>query len=190
MNIVVAVCKNGGIGYKNALPWALKKELNYFKHLTIGNGNNAIIMGKNTWLSMPKLKSLPKRENFVLSKSINKNLNAKDFTFIKSMKRLDLLMTYNDIWIIGGEQVYKNALQKGIVQNIFLTKIDKNYKCDTFFPDFSDNFTNIHESETFIENDTPFRMGVYTNNKYNHESFENFKLRQIKKCEQALKRIK
>ena len=80
MNIVVAVCKNNGIGFKNKLrTWALKNEINYFKHLTIGNGNNAVIMGKNTWLGFNK--ALPKRDNFVLSKKIKKILELKTFTF-------------------------------------------------------------------------------------------------------------
>ena len=54
MNIVVAACKNRGIGLKNKLPWNLSKEMKYFKKLTIGEKNNAVIMGKNTWLSIPE----------------------------------------------------------------------------------------------------------------------------------------
>ena len=54
MNIIVAVCRNQGIGFKNTLPWKLKKELKYFKILTKGNGNNAVIMGKNTCFSLPE----------------------------------------------------------------------------------------------------------------------------------------
>ena len=54
MKLIVAFSRNYGIGYKNKIPWLLKKDLNYFKKLTIGNGNNAVIMGKNTWKSMVK----------------------------------------------------------------------------------------------------------------------------------------
>ena len=63
MKLIVAFSKNLGIGYKNKIPWNLKKDLKYFKNLTIGKGNNAIVMGKNTWKSLP-VKSLPKREKF------------------------------------------------------------------------------------------------------------------------------
>ena len=45
MKLIVAFCKNRGIGYKNNLPWKLKSDLIRFKSLTIGNGNNAIVMG-------------------------------------------------------------------------------------------------------------------------------------------------
>ena len=68
MNIIVAACKNRGIGLNNKLPWKLKKEMNIFTKLTKGDETNAVIMGKNTWLSLPK--ALPKRANFVISKSV------------------------------------------------------------------------------------------------------------------------
>ena len=46
MNIVVAACKNKGIGINNKLPWSLTRDLKYFKFLTQSHGNNAIVMGK------------------------------------------------------------------------------------------------------------------------------------------------
>ena len=66
MNIIAAICKNRGIGFKNQLPWKLKNEMQYFQKLTTGNGNNAVVMGKNTWNSLPK-KPLPKRFHIVLT---------------------------------------------------------------------------------------------------------------------------
>ena len=58
MNIIVAACKNRGIGINNTLPWKLKKEMKYFKEVTIGKGNSAVVMGKNTWFSLKR--PLPK----------------------------------------------------------------------------------------------------------------------------------
>ncbi len=53
MNIIVAKCLNGGIGYKNKLPWGFRSDLRRFAKLTKGQGNNAIIMGRKTWESLP-----------------------------------------------------------------------------------------------------------------------------------------
>ena len=53
-NIIVAKCNNNGIGINNTLPWNIPGDLKRFSKLTTGSGNNAIIMGKNTWLSLPK----------------------------------------------------------------------------------------------------------------------------------------
>ena len=52
LKLIVANCRNGGIGKNNMLPWNLKPDLNRFKKLTVGEKNNAIIMGKNTWESI------------------------------------------------------------------------------------------------------------------------------------------
>ena len=66
VKLIVAYCKNRGIGFQNQLPWRLSADLKRFKELTIGNGNNAVIMGRNTWASLPsEYKPLPKRENIV-----------------------------------------------------------------------------------------------------------------------------
>ena len=53
------------IGYKNKIPWLLKNDLKYFKKLTIGNNNNAVVMGRKTWESLP-VNKLPKRDNLIL----------------------------------------------------------------------------------------------------------------------------
>ena len=58
---------------KTSLPWRLSADLKNFKELTIGNGNNAVIMGRNTWVSLPsEYKPLPKRENIVLTTKVDK----------------------------------------------------------------------------------------------------------------------
>ena len=73
MNIIVAYCRNRGIGFQNQLPWRLSADLKRFKELTIGDGNNAVIMGRNTWASLPSgYKPLPKRENIVLTTEVDK----------------------------------------------------------------------------------------------------------------------
>ena len=68
-NIIVAICENNGIGYNNSLPWNIKEDLKIFSKLTRGNNNNAIIMGRNTFESLPN-NFLPKRDNLVLSESL------------------------------------------------------------------------------------------------------------------------
>ena len=99
MKIIVASCKNLGIGFKNNLPWKLKNELKYFKKLTIGNGNNAIIMGSNTWFSLPK-SPLPNRFNCVLSTKLNINThNTKTFSSKEKIIEFTNQQKFDDVWI-------------------------------------------------------------------------------------------
>ena len=62
MNIIVAMCKNRGMGFKNTIPWHLSSDLQRFKYLTTSFENkNNVIMGRKTWDSLPnKYKPLPK----------------------------------------------------------------------------------------------------------------------------------
>lgn len=177
MNIIVAACKNRGIGLNNKLPWELKKEMNIFKNLTKGNGKNAVIMGKNTWLSLPK--ALPKRDNFVISKMIttlrkNQTLPIfpstlryyNDFVFKKSFEDLykhRSLNNYETKWLIGGAQCYKNLIHHENIQAIYYTDIDKEYNCDTFFPEIPNHFIKIFETDDIYDNGTKFKIKLYKN---------------------------
>ena len=76
INLIVAMCKNNGIGLNNKIPWKISEDMHYFSKKTSGNypgdGNkkNAVIMGRNTWESLPKkYKPLPHRFNIVLTKN-------------------------------------------------------------------------------------------------------------------------
>lgn len=173
MKLIVAFCKNRGIGFKNKLPWKLSGDMNMFKHLTIGKGNNAVIMGRNTWLSLPfKNRPLPKRENIVLT------TKAPDVNFYKLSKVehdplvLPSLMkakkycdnkNFDDVWVIGGSQVYKESLDSKIIDIIYATEIEKEYECDAFFPEIGHTF-NLKQTSRVVENDVVYNHKIYEKN--------------------------
>jgi|TARA_R110002074_G_scaffold23402_3_gene70937 dihydrofolate reductase len=141
MNIIVAHCRNRGIGVKNQLPWRLHADLKNFKELTIGNGNNAVIMGRNTWVSLPsEYKPLPKRENIVLTTKVDKPVigikNDKPILMpsLKETLKYCNERKFSQVWIMGGEFLYKTALNNVDIDNIYITRIDNDFNCDTFFP--------------------------------------------------------
>lgn len=169
LNIIVAYeHKTRGIGFENDIPWYFPNDLKHFSKLTKGNGNNAIIMGRKTWESLPK-KPLPKRQNIILSrtygdnKQIDNELYFNDITtaieYCKSEKN-----KYEELWIIGGNEIYKQTLERfnNQINNIFVTEIEKEYKCDTFFPEISSNFICVNETVTVFDNIT-IRYKKYEN---------------------------
>jgi len=158
MNIVVAACKNRGIGFQNNLPWKLKDELKYFRFLTKGLGNNAVVMGKNTCLSLPR--ALPKRENFVLSSTLSQTDN--DFNIIKNIKLLKK-ENYNTVWLIGGAQVYESMINNDMINSIYYTEIDEEFECDTFFPEIPNEFQEVFKSNNFEENGIKYNMKIFVN---------------------------
>ena len=160
INLIVAICKNNGIGYKNTLPWKISSDLKKFKKLTQGKGNNAIIMGKNTYESIKK--SLPNRDNLILSTQIeidkihNENKITKSFNNLNLLHDFIKLKNYDEIWIIGGSQIYdlflNNTNEMLKVNKIYISYIDKEYDCDTFFPKINNNIyrfmsQEIHETD-------------------------------------------
>lgn len=136
-NIIVAISENNGIGYNNTLPWNIKEDLKIFSKLTRGNNNNAIIMGRNTFESLPN-KFLPKRDNLILSSCIiidekREEHIIKTFDNIDSIIKFCNTKNYQEVWIIGGQLIYESFLRKHIVSRLFITKINKKYLCDKFF---------------------------------------------------------
>jgi dihydrofolate reductase len=137
-NLIVATCLENGIGYKGKLPWHVKADLQNFSKLTKGLGN-AVIMGSNTLNSIPN-KYLPGRDNLVLSTTQKFHTIMSDGHIIKSFNTIDAvidfckLMDYEEVWIIGGESIYKQFLNKNIINKCYITIIHKYFDCDTFFP--------------------------------------------------------
>ena len=155
MKIIVAACKNLGIGFQYKLPWHFKNELKYFKNLTIGEGNNAIIMGSNTWNSLP-IKPLQNRFNCILSTSLNVNkTNTKVFNNMNDLIYFTKKEKFDDVWVIGGEKIYNTFLDNDLINTIYLTKIDKNFICDTYF-NIPPNFNVIESSRLKAEKDITY----------------------------------
>lgn len=156
MNIIVAHCNNYGMGKDNNLPWYFKRDLRYFSKKTKGDGNNAILMGKNTWLSLPR-RPLPNRDNFVLSTSLNIN---NCFRSINEAKEYFNNHNYDEVWIIGGSSIYEQFINDSDVKKIYVSEIKKEYECDTFFPKFSDDYV-LSSVEVVEENNTKIEFKVY-----------------------------
>lgn len=130
-SLIVAYDSKNGIGKDNNIPWHIPEDLKYFQSITMGNGNNAVIMGRITWESIPhKFRPLKKRHNIVISKS-NPNYYPNLDSALNAVERIPDLET---IFIIGGEMLYNEAINHPNCDKIYVTKIDGDYNCDKFFP--------------------------------------------------------
>ncbi len=128
--IIVAVAKNNVIGKDNKIPWHISDDFKHFKELTL---NHPIIMGKNTYLSLPK-RPLPERENIILTFQ-DDPFNEQGITIKHSLKDALEYTENKDVYIIGGASVYKQAIE--LATKLEITSIDKEYDGDTFFPEIS-----------------------------------------------------
>lgn len=154
-SIVVAMDENQGIGSKNAvgMPWRLKSETKHFRHLTTGYTNakaeyqNAVIMGRTTWDSLhPSCQPLPRRFNIILSQKhtqqeiLKQNFSQEaNVTVCKSLEEalglLHKMKGIDQVFVIGGGQVYYEALYHPLAQYLYVSTIHSNCPgLDIFFP--------------------------------------------------------
>jgi dihydrofolate reductase / thymidylate synthase len=138
--IAAATQKDRGIGFQNAIPWRLKHDMEEFKRITLEakeGFQNAIIMGRKTWESIPKrFRPLAGRFNVVLTRSVDKEKDMQGAAQAGSLKLAFQLLPENvdKVFIAGGAKVYAEALLSPYCERIYHTTIFKEYTCDTFFP--------------------------------------------------------
>lgn len=126
---ILACDEEWGIGKNGDLPWpANMQDLQWFKRNTL---NNAIVMGRKTWDSLP-VKPLPKRKNIVVSRSMKSPTDVEVVSPDIYNARLNVLSQEMPVWIIGGAQLLENSLS--ILDEIWLSRISGTYECDTYLP--------------------------------------------------------
>lgn len=155
LGLIVAVGQNKEIGSRNNLIWRIKEDLDFFKNVTT---DSYVIMGKNTYESMPK--NLPRRKYIVLSRSLDFNLELPKIVHHSLEETLEFVSQRknSDFWVIGGGIVYANFLP--YIYSMHITRIyDTCSEADTFFPEFNENEwqENIGEELYCPENGVNYR---------------------------------
>lgn len=164
ISLIAAVDSKNGIGLNGKMPWGhIKEDMAFFKKITTGF---PIIMGRITFQSLGN-KTLPNRKNIVISSKTNfeylkiyDNLSYES-SFENSLSKL-LLEKHKQIFVIGGESIYKKAIDYADI--IYLTHIDKYYNCDRFFPNIDENIFSKEELKNFEYNSIDIRICKYTKN--------------------------
>lgn len=130
INLIVAKSKNNVIGKDNKLLWQLSDDLKKFKQLTSRGSKNAIIMGRKTYESIGR--SLPGRTNVVITR--NKSLKADNCIVVNSIAgAIKKVIDHDNIFIIGGGEIYKQSIESDLIDKIFLTEVDVEVEGDSYF---------------------------------------------------------
>jgi len=127
LTIIVATDAQRGIGINNTLPWRLPEDLAFFKRTTSGH---PIIMGRKTFESIGR--PLPNRRNIVITR--NATWRHDGVEAVTSLEAAEKLIGDTEAFIIGGAQIYAEALPRA--ERLVITEIDKTFDCDAFFPPF------------------------------------------------------
>ena len=156
-----------GIGKANKLPWRLKGDLEYFSKITVSAPKgkiNAVIMGSNTWFSLPtKSRPLQGRINVVLNKEeidLPRGVILAT-SFEEAFGNLSGIKNLGKVFIIGGASIYAQAITMPLCDKIYLTEIEDEFDCDTFFPKIPENFKLKSVSAKKKEKNISYRFAAY-----------------------------
>lgn len=160
INAIVAIDKDNLIGYKNDLIWHIPEDLTFFKKMT---NNKIIVLGRKTFNSLPN-GPLPNRINLVITKNPEnfRNHPYKNTFFVSSIEEsihkandlafnnfFDFKINDEEFFVIGGANIYEQFLKSNLIDNLYVTKIDKSFikeksldinYCSFFNENFLSNF--------------------------------------------------
>jgi len=131
ISIIVAIARNGAIGYKGDLIYHLSADLKRFKALTTGH---TVLMGRKTFESLPK-GALPNRRNIVLTRQQGVSFEGTE-VFPSITEALAHCAPDEKVYVIGGAQIYTQALELADELEITLVHATPQ-EADTFFPDYN-----------------------------------------------------
>ena len=134
ISIIVAIAENYAIGKKGDLLCHMPADLKHFKEVTSGH---TVIMGYNTYASLPNKKPLPKRRNIIISSRLNEAPEGFELAsnILGAMK---MVFNEEEVFIIGGASIYSQALR--CAQTLLLTEFNYPREADVFFPEFDPVF--------------------------------------------------
>ena len=151
MNIIVAVDNNWAIGNKNELLVSIPNDHKHFRQETTGK---VVVLGRKTLATFPGGLPLQGRINIILS--TDPDFKVKGATVVHSMKELmETLKNYKseDIFIVGGESIYKQMLP--YCDTVHITKINHAYDADAYFPNLDElqewKITADSEEQTYFD---------------------------------------
>ena len=129
IGLIWAQARNRVIGKNGVMPWHLPEDLAHFKRVTL---NHPVIMGRKTWDSIPpKFRPLPGRTNIVVTRQAD--WHEKGAQCSSSLREaLQQCENSNQVWVIGGAQIYAQALP--LADEVVITEIDTEVDGDAFAP--------------------------------------------------------
>lgn len=149
---IVAFDVHRGIAKDGVQPWKLPSDEQYFADMTKKHGG-VILMGRTTYEVIGR--PLPNRQNFVASR--NAEFAIPGITAVHDVEAF--LQNQADVWVIGGAQLYAATLL--LADELYITEIEADFACDTFYPALLDHFQLADEGPVQYENDLAFRYNRY-----------------------------
>ena len=159
--MILAMDLDGCIGKDDGLPWRLRADMLRFKRLTVGEGNNAVLMGRTTWESLPEAyRPLDNRLNIVVTR--NQGYTVEGLEIASSIENGLALANEKEsevCWIIGGANVYEQCRE--LVDEVHVTMVETNQSGDIRVGLFTEDYWEEEVVETVPADDKNEHQTTY-----------------------------
>lgn len=166
LHIIVAMDNLNGIGREGGIPWHIAADLKRFSALTTKTDDtakqNAVIMGRKTWDSLPvRFRPLPRRKNLVLSLGHTDFLGAVHCgSFSSALRTAERDPEVESLFVIGGSELYRWALPHAA--SLYITYVTGEFNCDVVFPAIPKEFAVVAMGEAQVTPDgVEFKYAQY-----------------------------
>jgi len=147
VSLIAAVAANGVIGRDGGLPWHLPEDLKRFQRLTRGHH---LIVGRATWESIGR--PLPDRTFVVVTRTPGEPRPGLVFArTVEEALRAAAAAGDGEPFVAGGEGIYREALERDLVDRLHLTRVRRDYAGDARFPPFDPSRWRLVERESHAE---------------------------------------
>ena len=156
IGLIWAQARNRVIGKNGVMPWHLPEDLAHFKRVTL---NHPVIMGRKTWDSIPpRFRPLPGRTNIVVTRQPDWNENGAQRT--SSLREaLQLCENSAQVWIIGGAQIYAQALP--LADELVVTEIDAAFDGDAHAPAIGPDWREVARERIVAASGLPLSFVIW-----------------------------
>lgn len=154
---IAAIDRKLGIAKRGGMPWFIPEDEQYFTTQTKTRGGNVLTGGKtfrNTYHNKP----LVDRQNYILTRQ---DEPIEGVTVVHDLMKLLDEFNDEDLWISGGAEVFKEIMEAGKADALYLTHIDADFGCDQFFPEYENAFKKVEESKVREQNGFKFTYARY-----------------------------
>ena len=155
IKFIVAIDEKNGLADDNGIPWDLPEDKRYYRDKI---KDNCVLMGYNTYTENKS--PMSGKLTYVASRE-SKQLKDGFISVTDPAKLLDEIE--EDIWVIGGAGLFSSLIDKA--DELYITKLEGDFSCTKFFPDYSKDFELVSESELKTDNSINFRFTVYRRKK-------------------------
>lgn len=176
--ILAAIDQNDGLGHQGKLPWCISGDTKFMKTTMTATRDptkkNLVVIGRKSWESIPpRFRPLKGRETVVLSRDAEARANIASMgrtvhaaaSLTEALQLVDTTLAdqIETVMVIGGVELFREAVSMPQCRTIYLTRIDCTFECDVFFPTISEReWHATRVSATQTENYLDYRFIEYT----------------------------